>query len=198
MVDTADNYKAAIVSGPLIPTYEATPPRWVVNGGFFEDNTYATGTFPPIKRIGNTLIRASWLSNPAICQQNSWFNESLGRYGGEDSMLIESLLSQGARHVWCKDAVVAELVPESRQTFSYLAGRAYRFGNIGLLYRSKLKPDSISMLIRFGKTGYLLVRWVALSGRYLRGKERRNQHFFEFQTLLGRINAHRGIFRQHY
>ncbi len=198
MIETADCYTADIVSGPVLPAYETPPPKWIQEGKFFEDPHYETGEFPDIKRTSNLLIRTSWLNDKSLFHQNNWFNEALGRYGGEDSMLIELLLAQGAKHVWCNEATVTEFIPRERQTIQYLARRAYRFGNVGLLYRSMLRPDPLSGMVRIGKTSYLLLRWTLLSARILVSKEQRKQHVIELQTVLGRLNAHRGYYRQHY
>ena len=198
MVDTADTFTADIVSAPVIPSYEGTPPAWITQGRFFEDDDYETGALPDIKRTSNLLIRSSWLNDRQIFRRGNWFSERLGHYGGEDSMLIETLIKQGAKHVWCHEATVKENIPKQRQTVAYLANRAYRFGNIGMLYRSMLRPGMVSGMVRIGKTSYLIARWAILSGRYLGSNERRKRHFIELQTVLGRLNAHRGSYHEHY
>ena len=197
MLRCAEAHAADIVSGPVRPDFEAPPPAWVVEHALFDDAPHPTGAFPRVQRTGNTLFRAAVLADPVLFPDREWFSVRLGRFGGEDSHLVERLVGLGARHVWCEEAVVHERVPEARTRFDYLAARAWRNGNTGMLYRSMLLPGPLWGGVRVGRSAYLALRWVALAHRCLRGSARR-RHLLDGYVVRGRLAAHAGRHRAFY
>lgn len=197
MVRCAEDHAADIVSGPVRPDFEAPPPAWVVEHALFDDAPHPTGTFPLVQRTSNILFRAGALDDPPRFPGREWFSLRLGRHGGEDSHLVERLVGLGAHHVWCEEAVVHERIPESRTRYEYLAARAWRNGNAGMLYRSMLLPGPLWSSVRVGRSAWLALRWVALSHRCLREPGRR-LHLLDGHVVRGRFAAHAGRFREFY
>jgi glycosyltransferase involved in cell wall biosynthesis len=112
---------ADVVTGPVIPRFEAPPPRWAIAGAFFERERYETGTELGVAYTHNVLLRGTLAA--------SRFDGSFALSGGSDSEYFRRLHRGGARIVWADDAVVTEWIPESRVTVSWVIRRAYRVGN---------------------------------------------------------------------
>ncbi len=197
MLDTAEHYSADIVSGPVRPDFETTPPAWIVEHRLFDDAPLPTGEFPEVQRTGNTLLRSEQLADQGRFPDGEWFSVSLGRIGGEDSHLIEGLVKNGARHVWCEEAVVHERIPAQRLSVDYLAARAFRNGNAGMRYRSMLLPGLRWSCIRVGKSLFLFLRWLTLTHR-LFTPDSRSLHKLDWQIIRGRFHAHLGRYPQFY
>ena len=113
------------VLGPVVPIVPVDAPAWIRRGGFYAWARQKTGAVvPPNKlRFGNVLLRASLLqATPAP------FDPSFGRTGGEDGDLLGRLVQEGARIVWCDEAVVHEPVEAARLSLRWLMLRALRGG----------------------------------------------------------------------
>lgn len=197
MLNTAEQYSADIVSGPVRPDYEEKPPAWITDHCLFDDAPLPTGEFPNVQRTGNTLLRSDRLADERRYPEKQWFSVELGRIGGEDSHLIEGLVRDGARHVWCEEAVVHERIPIQRLSLEYLGARAFRCGNAGMRYRAMLMPGLHWRCIRVGKSLFLFLRWLVLGYR-LFIPDSRSLHKLDWQVIRGRFNAHLGRFQQFY
>ena len=197
MLNTAERYSADVVSGPVRPDFEVTPPDWIVDNCLFDDAPLPTGEFPDVQRTGNTLLRSDQLVDHQRFHGKEWFSVELGRIGGEDSHLIEGLVKDGARHVWCEEAIVHERIPIQRLSLEYLGTRAFRSGNAGMRYRSMLMPGLRWSCVRVGKSLFLFMRWLVLTYR-LFIPDLRPLHKLDWQVIRGRFNAHLGRFQQFY
>ena len=78
---------------------------------------------------GNSLFHKSCFLSPDP------FPNSLGGLGGEDAAFIRSLVRRGIGLTWAAHAVVIEHVPTDRLTFSSMAARHFRQGQIRSLVR---------------------------------------------------------------
>ena len=142
---------ADFVAGPVLPTYPADTPLWVIRGGYFESRRYPSGT-----RINegdggtcNVLFRAASLK-----KVNGPFDENFGRTGGEDSLLFRDLIAAGCSYVWCDEAVIHEVVHRDRTTVRWMLRRSFRIGQTfirGELYR-------LSGLARLAQGSWLFAR----------------------------------------
>ena len=85
----------------------------------------STGTIvPPNKlRFGNVLLRGALLRDTATP-----FDPDYGLTGGEDGDLLGRLVKNGARIIWCDEALVYEPVERGRLTLRWLLLRALRGG----------------------------------------------------------------------
>jgi succinoglycan biosynthesis protein ExoM len=68
---------ADFACGPVVPEYEISPPRWVVEGEFFQNSGDTVC-------ISNLLLRASCI--PA--NESQWFQHEFNFSGGEDNELV--------------------------------------------------------------------------------------------------------------
>jgi succinoglycan biosynthesis protein ExoM len=125
LIDAAERYQADGVLGPVNPLVPSTAPDWIRRGHFYDFPRMHTGlVIPPNRlRFGNVLVKASWLRKNVAP-----FDPSLGLTGGEDGDLLARLQQQGARIVWCDEAIVNEPVEPSRLSLQWLLARAMRGG----------------------------------------------------------------------
>jgi succinoglycan biosynthesis protein ExoM len=125
LLETCRKDKVDGVLGPVVPEFESRPPQWVVKGGFFERPNYGTGHRMTWKqtRTGNVLFRRKILEGNEI-----WFKADFDT-GGEDVDFFRRMAEQGRSFVWCREAVVYEVVPAARCNRSYLLKRALLRGS---------------------------------------------------------------------
>ncbi|MBZ5614924.1 MAG: glycosyltransferase family 2 protein [Acidobacteriia bacterium] len=125
LFDACTNYEVDGALGPVVPEFESRPPQWVVKGGFFERPNYETGYKLGWKqtRTGNVLFRRTILEGSEI-----WFSPEFDT-GGEDVDFFRRMTEQGRSFVWCREAVVYEVVPSSRCKRGYLLKRALLRGS---------------------------------------------------------------------
>lgn len=124
---------ADAVLGPVRPYFERTPPSWITRSRVCERPAYPTGTLLHWKqtRTGNVLLRSS-----LITEANLQFDPAYGS-GGEDVDFFRRAAQASMRLVWCEEAPVYELVPESRLRRSYHLKRALLQGHVSLGYSTE-------------------------------------------------------------
>ena len=115
-------HAADIVTGPVLPRFEETPPAWIVEGGFFDKPERPTGTLRPWAFTNNVLFDASLLS-----RLDSFFDEGFLRLS-EDRHFFQRLARSGARIVWAADAAVIDAIPPARTTAGWLVRRMRTVG----------------------------------------------------------------------
>ena len=74
---------------------------------------------------------------------------SYGQTGGEDADLFHRLHSAGYKLVYCKAAIVSEIVEKNRLNSDYLIRRSFRIGQTYSKYRFNLNKPIFSKLIHF-------------------------------------------------
>jgi len=113
------------VLGPVKPYFEHEPPKWVLQGKFFDRPTHASGYNLdwPEMRTGNVLFKREILDGLGDA-----FGPEFGT-GGEDVDFFRRMIQKGKVFVWCDEAIVSELVPQSRCRCSYLMRRALNRGS---------------------------------------------------------------------
>ena len=156
LAETVNRHAADGALGPVEPIVPADAPAWIRRGSFYEWARMQTGTVIPLNklRFGNVLLRGALLRDgPAP------FDPDYGLTGGEDGDLLGRLVQQGARIVWCDEAVVHEPVEASRLSLRWLLLRALRGGQD--FARHKL-TGRFGVLTTAGRT-LLLLRALAQS-----------------------------------
>jgi len=124
MLSTMENTGADIILGPVHAIYGADCPAWIRAGDFhstlpvLSDGKIATGC-----STGNVLLRRL---SPAVLPQR--FREEFGKSGGEDTLYFTAIYRAGGRIVLAPDALVTEVVPKNRATFTWLLKRRFRSG----------------------------------------------------------------------
>jgi len=117
---TCNKFDADGVLGPVLPYFNVAPPRWVLQGKYFDRPTHKTGTVLPWynTRTGNVLFDASILQG-----DREPFNREFGS-GGEDRHFFRRMIGQGRKFVWCNEAPVYEVIPPERWKKSFMLRRA--------------------------------------------------------------------------
>lgn len=124
--DAAVRFDADGVLGPVVPGLPDRAPSWIRRGRFYDGPRMPTGKIVPLNvmRIGNALLSAERLR--ALTPH--MFDPVYGLSGGEDGDVLMRLVNQGARVVWCDEAIAHEPVPLSRMTLKWLTKRGLRGG----------------------------------------------------------------------
>ncbi len=130
LLRTQQALEADVVFGPVLARAEqgASGARPVVAEAlrtFSRQFPEPTGPLPPAHHAklgtGNSLFRRSLL----LAQR---FDPALGLTGGEDTAILKPLIREGRRMGWCREAVVAEYLPQQRLTLRTLIARRFSGG----------------------------------------------------------------------
>lgn len=160
-------YDADVVSGPVEPRFESAVPEWVVRGRFFDSGRYPTGHALEESGSGNVLVRAR-----VFREVRPHFDERLALTGGEDVEFFWRVKRAGYRMVWADEAMVYEMIPESRTRAAWVLRRAFRMGTsmgahgdgYGGTAGSRVVPAAKAVLRMAQQT--VLLPLVALGGRH--------------------------------
>ena len=144
------------VLGPVVPLVPVTAPAWIRRGRFYDFPRLSTGATVPLNRMrfGNLVLRGEPLrALPGP------FDERYGLMAGEDGDLLVRMVEQGARIVWCDEAIVEEPVEQSRLSLPWLMQRAMgggqefarktlagRYGTVTAAVRCKFFADALAKL----------------------------------------------------
>lgn len=122
-------YQADGVVGPVIRHFDAKPPKWVVEGNFYERPTYATGLVIDWShgRTNNVLLRRQ-----AIFSGDQLFRPEFR--SGEDQDFFRRAIARGHVFVWCNEAQVFEVVPPIRWKRTFMLRRALLQGSVSVLH----------------------------------------------------------------
>ena len=125
LLTTSQQFDADVVFGPVFPVLPDTAPKWIKKGGFFSAGACPlTGTSLQHGASNNTLIHnAEFISELQ-------FEPDYGLTGGEDTELFHRLYLNGAKLIWCNEAVVYEHVSENRLNLKWLCKRSLREGQV--------------------------------------------------------------------
>ena len=95
LLDVWERTGADVVTGPVAPVYETTPPEWIVQGGFFAPASRETGRSLDRAFTNNVLI-----SSESIRRTEARFDPDFTLFGSEDTLFFRSMTARGARIVW--------------------------------------------------------------------------------------------------
>lgn len=112
---------ADVVTGPVLSKFVEPPPKWALQGGFFQRQRYATGKSIEVAYSGNVLM-----SRRAAAGR---FDHEFALTGSSDSHYFRRLHRAGYKIVWADEALVYEWVPPSRVTVAAIVRRSFRIGN---------------------------------------------------------------------
>ena len=135
---TITKYKADAVFGRLVSYFDEDSPDWVQRYGRSDRPTIKTGNIPKFFYTGNCIIKSATLKSI-----EGPFDTSFGLTGGEDTLLFGKLLSNGAKYVFCKEAIVYEYFPKERANLKWLLRRGLRTGNTFARRVIKLSENKI-------------------------------------------------------
>jgi GT2 family glycosyltransferase len=138
---------ADVLIGPSVPVFDVEPPGWVRDGAFFEPPRHPDDSPLPYwfcRTSGVLIDRGALPDGPEV------FDERFRFTGGSDTDLFERMARQGRTFTWVADALIDQLVPPTRATPAWLAGRAYRIGSnrsLFLLARGASRPRLIASTV---------------------------------------------------
>jgi succinoglycan biosynthesis protein ExoM len=114
---------ADVVTGPVVPRFEARPPSWAAGGDFFASPRFPTGSSMTWATTSNVLI-----SSAVLAAADPPFHEGMTLSGGSDTHFFMRAHRQGRRMVWADEAVVMEYIPATRAKLRWLVRREFRRG----------------------------------------------------------------------
>lgn len=118
LLQTRERFGAQAVAGLVVPDYEAEPDAWVRAGGFFDRQTWPTGTRRDVAATNNLLLDLAF-----VRAQGLGFDEAFGATGGEDTLFTRRLVAAGGVIVWCAEARVRDHVPVERLDHGWILRR---------------------------------------------------------------------------
>jgi succinoglycan biosynthesis protein ExoM len=182
-------YNVSGVLAPVLPYFESTPKKWILQSGLCNRVRLKTGTYLDLKNIrtGNVLLKRDIFED-----KNNYFNPVFGKLGGEDIDFFKKMFKQGHEFVWCDEATVFELVPEDRLKKSFFLKRAFLRGHVSYLH-FKNEINFIQKINLFVKTLIAIILYSILLpflliigfGYFMKYLEKLTNHFSRFGTMLG-------------
>jgi succinoglycan biosynthesis protein ExoM len=150
------------VLGPVKPSFESDPPKWVKKGRFFDRPTFDTGYKMnwDEARTGNVLFKRDILKSVDIPFRSEFAT------AGEDVDFFRRMMEKGHTFIWCNEAVAYEVVPASRCTRSYLLKRALLRGSNFNKHPTDRFKNAMKSLIAV-PCYTLALPFLALFGEYL-------------------------------
>jgi glucosyl-dolichyl phosphate glucuronosyltransferase len=132
----------AFFGGPIVPTFEGTPPAWLLLALPSVDNAYAARDLgsAPVLLTRETLPFGANFAVRIDVQLRYPFDPELGRRdtalsAGEEWAVLEAMLAGGASGRWVPGARVQHVIPAERQSVRYL--RRYYMENGMSLARTR-------------------------------------------------------------
>jgi succinoglycan biosynthesis protein ExoM len=132
-------YNVDGVLGPVHPRYSETPPRWVVEGKFYDRRTYPTGFVIDWRkgRTGNTFLKRGIFAGMTAPFRPEFRT-------GEDQDFFRRMIKRGHVFIWCNEAVAYETVPPIRWNRSFLLKRALLRGHASLAHPTFAMRDILT------------------------------------------------------
>lgn len=126
-----------IIQGSVIPEMEHHSDQlWLP---FFHRKARNTGDNLLYCTTNNTLIPLD------IIQKNKlYFDTSLAKSGGEDTLFFAQAKEYGAQLIYCNEAIVFETIPTTRANLKWLSKRKLRSGMLNGCGKLPNKPRSLS------------------------------------------------------
>jgi len=194
LVETAREFNASIVQGPVEPVYENNVSSWFRNGRFTALGPFRNGGELRFGYSGNVL-----LSTRLLLKTGVRFDSRFDRSGGEDQHFFMALMEMGFRIVTSRDAIVFETIPVSRLSFPELMRRRYRIGATLTLAWRLLRHDRRVMPYRIliGAGHALIGFFGCLMPWHWRG-HRLASHFGRIAYGMGQIAGAGGLIGSSY
>lgn len=128
--------------GPVKPQFDNQPPKWIVDGRFYERPSYPTGFVidGPKGRTGNVLLRRSVFEG-----MDSPFRPEF--ITGEDQDFFRRMIAKGHKFIWCDEAVAYEIIPPVRWSRKFMLKRALLRGAIAVLHPTCGAVDILKSVI---------------------------------------------------
>jgi succinoglycan biosynthesis protein ExoM len=135
-------HKVDGVLGPVHPRYAVTPPKWVVEGRFYDRRTYPTGFVIDWRkgRTGNTFLKKGIFAGMTAPFRPEFRT-------GEDQDFFRRMIERGHVFIWCNEAVAYETVPPIRWNRHFLLKRALLRGHASLAHPTFAVRDILTSAV---------------------------------------------------
>lgn len=142
LVEACLKYNAFGALGPVHPRYAEEPPKWVIEGKFYDRPSYPTGTVIDWRkgRTGNTLLRREVFEGLEMPFRPEFRT-------GEDQDFFRRVIERGYFFIWCDEAKAYEVVPSSRWKRSFLLRRALLRGYTSLAHPTFATRDVLTSVV---------------------------------------------------
>lgn len=179
LINSSIKYCADAVFGPVLPVFSKAPPRWILEGHFFDRERFPDGTKRTIGATNNTLI-----STKVFKKSGLMFNPEFGLTGGSDTDFFSRFYQYGAKLVWCDSGVVYEKVGIERMSTAWLVKRAFRGGQTYARIFVRSRPFGRKLMWCLQKVFYLSIWSMCLPFAWCYG---RHLGVFVLQKITGQI-----------
>jgi succinoglycan biosynthesis protein ExoM len=128
LFDACRGFAVDGVLGPVKPFFDNDPPKWIIDGKFYERPTYPTGLVIDGSkgRTGNVLLKREVFATPEPPFRPEFLT-------GEDQDFFHRMIQKGHVFIWCDEAVAYEVVPPVRWSRGFMLRRALLRGANSLL-----------------------------------------------------------------
>jgi len=121
--------EATIVTGPVVPNAEQSPPEWLKDHLLpFNRKRHFDMTSIDYARTGNVLISTK------LFNEGLYFDPRFGLNGGDDSDFFKRALNKDKEIFWADNAITYEEVSEEQLTLSWQLKRSFRSSNGAMLH----------------------------------------------------------------
>jgi glycosyltransferase involved in cell wall biosynthesis len=155
LFNTCNAYAVDGVLGPVKPYFDEQPPRWVLDGKFYDRPTYPTGLVIDGRkgRTGNVLLKKQIFAGIDRPFRPEFLT-------GEDQDFFRRMIEKGHVFIWCSEALAYEVVPPVRWRRDFMLRRALLRGANTLLHPAFGVLDVVKSLLAV--PAYTLLLPVAL------------------------------------
>lgn len=142
LFNACQTYGVDGVLGPVKPHFDQEPPKWVVQGKFYDRPTYPTGFVIDWRkgRTGNVLLSSRLFRDTGERFRADFLT-------GEDQDFFRRMIEKGHVFIWCNEAVAYEVVPPLRWKRTFMLRRALLRGAISLNHPTFGARDIVKSLI---------------------------------------------------
>ncbi len=136
-----DQWNADVIFGHLIPVFETTPPKWIVEGGFFAFPIYKDGSNMSTAYTYNVFFKT------IILDSVPGFDNSTSLTGGEDSIFFSQVYVAGFSIKFCSSCVVYDQIPKQRTNLKWILNRRF-LSSCAFTIRSIRKKQTPTYFLR--------------------------------------------------
>lgn len=127
-LDAYRRTSCSILCGSQIPAFPPDSRKWIVEGGFFDEDRVEDLSEIRYGNSGNTFLECALFRRHALR-----FDPAFSFTGGEDTVYFARLRAAGEKILRVRSALVKDLIAEQRVTPRFLLSRAFRHGGTLLI-----------------------------------------------------------------
>jgi glycosyltransferase involved in cell wall biosynthesis len=125
LFNACEEYHVDGVIGPVKRHFDEKPPKWVIQGNFYERPSYSTGL---VIDWGKGRTNNLLLKREVFASVTPPFRPEFR--SGEDQDFFRRAIEKGHKFIWCNEAVAYEVVPPVRWKRTFMIRRAMLRGSV--------------------------------------------------------------------